>query len=385
MQSKRQLTILAALFSAAFLFPLDRAVATDRGSSDAKLDSLMAEYWDFALEEDPLLATQAGVSDFNDRLPSVTPADNKRRLQTLRRFHGRTTDIDPDTLSDNGRINAELFAWVLEDAIGANELALSRIPFNTFSGFFMDVLTAANGIRMDDVDAYEDYLARLSDVPRYFDENIANMKLGVESGFVLPRVVIENVLPSIRAQVKDDPSDSSLYAPFENMSARVSEREKEKLREQARRVIAETVIPAFKRLGDFFANEYHASTALGAEALNNGKAYYAFQIQRYTTIRELTSDEIHKIGLAEVARIKAEMMEIIASLDFDGDFDAFAEFLRTDPQFYAQTPDQLLKEAAFMAKRIDYLMPGYFGAFPRQSYGIVPVPDEIAPNYTTGA
>ena len=125
--------------------------------------------------------------------------------------------------------------------------------------------------------------------------------------------------------------------------------------------------------------EYAASETLGAEDLEGGEDYYAFQIKRYTTILGQTPDEIHEIGLAEVARIRAEMMDIIESVEFDGDFDEFVEFLRTDPQFYAATPEELLKEAAWIAKRVDYAMPGFFGLLPRQPYGIVPVPDEIAP------
>lgn len=382
---KRNLGItLAALFSAAFLFVVN-ATADQHAYGDAQLDALMAEYWDFSLRESPLSATQAGINDYNDRMPSVTPDDTERRLEALKRFRGRVQDIDTGSLSDNGRVNAEVFEWVLEDSIGANELGLRRIPFNTFSGFFMAALTAANGVRMDTVEDYEDYLARIGDIPRYFEENIANMKAGVEGGFVLPQIVIDGVLPTIAAQLKDRPEDSSFYDPFEDMSERVSADEQERLREEARQVIADTVMPAFARLVDYFEDEYDASESLGAEQLSGGKDYYAFQIKRYTTIRELPSDKIHEIGLAEVARIKSEMMEIIDELDFDGGFDEFAEFLRTDPQFYAETPEQLLKEAAYAAKRIDYVMPGFFGRLPRQSYGVVPVPDEIAPNYTTGA
>ena len=211
------------------------------------------------------------------------------------------------------------------------------------------------------------------------------MNAGVESGFVLPQIVIDGVLPTIQAQVKDSPEDSSFFDPFEEMSAKVSAEDQARLRSEAKTVIAADVMPAFSRLADYLADEYEASESLGAEQLNGGKDYYAFQIKRYTTVLDLPSDEIHEVGLAEVARIKSEMLDIIEELEFDGGFDEFAEFLRTDPQFYADTPEALLKEAAYIAKRVDYVMPGYFGRLPRQSYGVVPVPDEIAPNYTTGA
>ncbi|MCH7898978.1 MAG: DUF885 domain-containing protein, partial [Proteobacteria bacterium] len=337
------------------------------------------------MRESPLAATQAGVSDFNDRLSSVTPESQARRLQQEKLFLARTRDIDHAKLSQSGLVNAELFEWVLVDSIEAYEINLSRIPFNTFSGFFTAALNMANGVRMDSVKDYEDYIARLSDVPRFFDENLANMEEGVRTGFVLPQIVIDGILPTIRAQVKYNAEDSSFYDPFREMSGKVSTDEQLRLQDDARRVIDDMVIPAFANLADYLENDYAASDILGAEQKSGGEEYYAFQIKRYTTILGTTSNEIHEIGLTEVARIRAEMLQIIDELEFDGDFDDFTEFLRTDPQFYATTAEELLKETAYTAKRIDYVMPGFFGLLPRQSYGVVPVPDEIAPNYTTGA
>lgn len=354
-------------------------------AAEQQLDTIMEEYWDFTLRESPLAATRAGVSDFNDRLSSVTPESQARRLQQEKLFLARTRDIDHATLSQSGLVNAELFEWVLVDSIEAYEINLSRIPFNTFSGFFTAALNMANGVRMDSVKDYEDYIARLSDVPRFFDENLANMEEGVRTGFVLPQIVIDGILPTIRAQVKYDAEDSSFYDPFREMSGKVSTDEQLRLQDDARRVIDDMVIPAFANLADYLENDYAASDILGAEQKSGGEEYYAFQIKRYTTILGTTSNEIHEIGLTEVARIRAEMLQIIDELEFDGDFDDFTEFLRTDPQFYATTAEELLKETAYTAKRIDYVMPGFFGLLPRQSYGVVPVPDEIAPNYTTGA
>ncbi|MDJ0940864.1 MAG: DUF885 domain-containing protein [Woeseiaceae bacterium] len=367
------------------LLGIAAAAADEITPAEAQLESLMAEYWDYVLAENPLAATRAGLKEYNDRMPSVTPADQARRLAAEQRFLARSRDLGRDSMSVTGQANAEVFEWVLEDSIGAYELNLSRIPFNTFSGFFMRALSASNGVRMESAADYEQYIARLADIPRYFDENLANMETGEATGFVLPRIVIDGVLPTLRAQLKDDPTASSFYAPFESMNSRVSADDQERLRAKAEQVIAERVMPAFARVADFLENEYDASTTLGAEQLDGGKPYYAFQIRRYTTIRDLGADEIHEIGLAEVERIKGEMLEIIDELGFEGGFEAFGEFLRTDPQFYAETAEELLKEAAYTAKRIDYKMPGFFGLLPRQSYGVIPVPEEIAPNYTTGA
>lgn len=360
------------------------AFADERGA-DARLDALMAEYWEYVLAENPLQATRAGVPDYNDRMPSVTVDSRARRLAAEQRFLARSRDIDRQRLSDGGQVNADIFEWVLEDSIGAYELDLARIPFNTFSGFFMDALTAHNGVRMKSVGDYEDYLERLADIPRYFDESLANMRRGAEAGFVLPQIVIDGVLPTIRAQVKADPTASTFYEPFEVIDASLPDDEKERLRTAARRVISTAVMPAFAEVARYLQDDYAASQTLGATALPGGPDYYAFQIRRYTTIDGLGSDAIHETGLEEVARIKAEMLAVIDDLGFDGDFRDFGEFLRTDSRFYASSAEELLRETAYTAKRIDYVMPGYFGKLPRQSYGVVPVPAEIAPNYTTGA
>ncbi len=372
-----------ALLSALTLF--STIACAEKSAAEQQLDAIMEEHWDYSLAQSPTLATAVGVNDYNDRMPSDTRESQLQRLAAEQAFLRRVIDIDAESLSQAGRANRDIFKWVLEDSIGDYELNLSRIPFNTFSGFFMNALSASDSVAMSSVDDYEDYIARLSDIPRYFNENIANMRAGVASGFVLPQIVIDGVLPTIEAQVKDNPEDSSFYEQFAEMSARLSEAEQKRLRAQGRAVIRDKVLPAFAALATFLRDEYQASVSVGASDLEGGADYYAFNIKRYTTLTNTTANEIHQIGLGEVQRIRTEMDAIIAELEFDGDFAAFGRFLRTDPQFYASSKEQLLKEAAYIAKRIDYVMPGYFGRLPRQPYGIVPVPDEIAPNYTTGA
>jgi len=359
--------------------------ALPAAASSSSLDDLMAEYWDYYLAEYPVAATRNGVDRFNNRFASVTPAAETRRLAIERRFLARLEDIDDSAFTEGDRINAQLFEWILRDAVGARQLDLGRIPFNTFSGFFMNAITAATGVRMENVGDYEDYLERLQDIPRYFDENIANLESGSRAGFVLPRVVIDGVVPTLRAQVKESAEDSGFYEPLAEQPEALSRAEHLRLSARAREIISDQVFPAFAELADFLERDYQASDTIGASFLPRGAEYYAFQIRRYTTLTDIDADEIHRAGLDEVARIRAEMLAIIDEVGFDGSFDDFTEFLRTDPQFYAKTPIDLLKEAAWIAKRVDYQMPRFFGKLPRQSYGVVPVPDEIAPNYTTGA
>ena len=356
-------------------------------AAETRLQRIIDEHWAYSLRENPLMATQAGVSDYNHQLPGVTAADRDRRLATEREFLARLQAIDPEALGTDQRVNRELLEWVLQDSIHAYELKLSRIPFNTFWGFYMAVLSMTNGLATETVDDYEDYIARLNDIPRFFSENINNMRDGIRTGFTLPRIVMDGILPTIEAQVYDNPEESSFYDPFADMGDGISEADQARLLLAGRKAVSESALSAFAGLAAFFKDEYLASTTatLGAEQLPDGKAYYAHQIVSYATVTDQSSTEIHNIGLGEVARIRAEMDVLIAGLKFDGDFAAFTEFLRTDPQFYANSSEELLKEAAYTAKRIDYLMPGFFGKLPRLSYGVVPVPDEVAPNYTTAA
>ena len=356
-------------------------------TAESQLHAIIDEHWDYSLRENPLMATQAGVSDYNHLLPRVTVVDRERRLATEQEFLHRLQAIDAEALGADQRINHELLEWVLRDSIHAYELNLARIPFNTFYGFYMAVLSMTNGLPMATVDDYEDYIARLNEIPRYFSENIDNMRAGMSTGFTLPRIVMDGILPTIEAQVYDNPEASSFHDPFADMGDGIPEADQARLLLAGRKAVKDSAITAFADLAAFFKDEYlaAATATLGAEQLPDGKAYYAHQIVSYATVTDQSSTEIHNIGLAEVARIRAEMDALIAGLKFDGDFAAFTEFLRTDPQFYANSAEELLKEAAYTAKRIDYLMPGFFGKLPRLSYGVVPVPDEVAPNYTTAA
>ncbi|MDX1498601.1 MAG: DUF885 family protein [Woeseiaceae bacterium] len=359
--------------------------ASAREGPAAALDELIADYWAWYLEAHPLAATRLGVDGYNDRLPAVTADAKQTHLAAQRRFLDRLRAIDRTALPDSARQDAALLAWELEDAIRAGELGLERIPFNTFSGFFMDVLTMGRGVAMTSVADYEDYLVRLAAVPRYFAGNIANMRTGSETGFVLPRIVIDGILPTLVAQQKDDPAASSLFDPLRELPGTISRQDQERLRNEARHIIATAVLPAFAEVADFLRDEYAAADAIGATRLPGGAAYYAFQIRRYTTLIDASAAEIHAIGLAEVERIRADMLAIIDEVGFDGGFDEFTAHLRSEPRFFAESEEELLAFAAYTAKRIDYLLPGYFGRLPRQPYGIVPVPAEIAPNYTTGA
>ncbi len=372
-----------------FLLPVVALISTQTfAQSDTRqLEELMADYWSYTLQESPTLATRAGINDFNHLLPQVSPVDHVRRLRTEEVFQERLTSIDRDSLNRDNQVNYDLLDWELARSIDGMRLNTLRIPFNTFSSFFSGALRASFGINMNTEEDYRDYIARIEEFPRYFNENIENMRQGMRDGFVLPKIIIDGVLPTIQAQVYDNPDDSSLADPIIDMSERLPETVRTQIINDTRSAIRTYAIPSFRQLATFLEEEYYLSATEGIAAtdLKDGEEYYSHQIRVYTTRTDLTADDIHEIGLSEVARIRREMDALIEESGFEGGFEEFTEFLRTDPQFYAETAEELLQAASFVAKKIDYRMPEFFGRLPRTPYGVVPVPEEIAPNFTTAA
>lgn len=376
---QKLLTLIALCLA---LAPLAASAATP----GEQLQTIIDQHWQYSLKENPIMAGRMGVKDYNNRLPGVTEKDRARRLKAEKAFIQRLQDIPADKLNQPERINRDLLTWVLENSVEYNELFLARIPFNTFYGFYSSATSASEGLAMTSVQDYEDYIARIRDFGRFFDENMANMRQGIKDGFVQPKIVVEGIAPTIRAQVYQDPTKSRLYKPFEKMPESFTAKEQKQLRSQGKKAINAFATPAFARLADFMEGDYMqaATDTIGAEQLPGGLDYYRHGIKTYVT-EDRNPADIHRLGLAEVKRIRAAMNALIKESGFDGSFEAFTEFLRTDPQFYAKTPQELLKEAAYIAKKTDYLLPEFFGKLPRMPYGVVPVPDEIAPNYTTAS
>ena len=361
--------------------------ASTENLATSRLQSLMDIYWSYRLAESPTLATAAGMNDYNHLLPQVAPLDRSRRLRAEQEFLLQLGDVDRTALNLENQINYDLLGWVLEISVESMELNTDRIPFNTFSSFFTGALRASYGVSMTTEEDYQAYTSRIREFPRYFAENIDNMREGMRSGFVLPKVIIDGVLPTVRAQVYDNPDNSSLFEPIAEVSDRLSAAVQEQIRLEAREAIRLYAIPAFRELAEFLQNEYYpmATEGIAAQDLSNGDAFYTHQIKVYTTRTDLSAEQIHNIGVSEVARIRREMEEVIAASGFDGSFEEFTEFLRAEPRFYANDETALLKEASFIAKKIDYLLPEFFGRLPRVPYGVVPVPVEIAPNYTAAS
>jgi uncharacterized protein (DUF885 family) len=351
----------------------------------AALHRLFDEEQAFTWREDPLTASYDGVRDYDDRLPSDTPADFERRAAAYAQFLERLHAIDPARLSEQDRISYELFEFVLTWRVKFAAYREWRAPLNSDSGFHTAVMQLHESADTHSVEGYERYIARLRDVPRYFAESIANMRQGLKDGWTLPAEILPGVASVIEAEQFERPEDSPLYAPFAEFPAHIPADARARLTAAGREAIATAVLPAYRDFQTFFTREYMpgARRNIAASELPDGRAYYADLVRYYATY-DITPDEVHEIGLKEVARIRAEMEATMRDAGFEGDFAEFLAFLRTDPQFYADTPEELLKEAAWIAKRIDGKLPQYFGKLPRMPYRVEAVPATLAPNYTGG-
>ena len=361
------------------------AAAQTAGDPRTRLHALFDTAWAFELREDPLLATEVGDHRFNDRLPAVTKEDEARRARARRGFLERLRAIDRSRLAPGDRVSYDIFQRQLEDRVRDFEFGAYVLTLTADYGFHMGFADLPNRVPLLTTRDYENYIARLRAFPAYLAEHIALMREGLSRGFTPPRVTLEGYESTVSGHVVDDPARSVFHRPFEALSVGVPEADRARLVAAGRAAIADAVIPGYRAFLEFMTREYipGARATLGASALPGGDAYYRFLVRRYTTLA-VTPDSVHKIGLAEVARIRAEMEAVVRGTGFQGDFAAFLRFLRTDPQFYARTAEDLLREASWIAKRMDGRLPSLFKTLPRLPYGVEPVPPHIAPKFTAG-
>ncbi len=359
--------------------------ASSAAETAAAFHRLLDEDWEARLRDNPLLASSEGDHRYDDRLPSVAPADLERQAERSRATLARLSALDPASLDVQDRISYDMLGRTLRDEIADHEFGAWRLPINADSGFHTGLADLPRHTTFATVRDYESYTARLRAIPTYVAQEIANMREGLRTGFSLPRVVLEGYDVTIRTHVVDDPEKSVFYAPFTSFPPGVPESERARLREAGKAAVKDGAVAGYRAFLDFMTGEYipRTRTTTAAADLPRGREYYAFRVRHFTTL-DVTPEEVHRIGLAEVERIHAEMMDVIQKTGFQGDFAAFLQFLRTDPRFYAKTPEELLQRASFIAKRMDGKLPSLFGRLPRLPYGVEPVPAHLAPKYTGG-
>ncbi len=384
----RGLALLAALLVVALLAAALSACAPAADPSQRireQLYALFDEDWEARLRESPQLATSVGDHDRNHELADMSLEAIERRVAFRRDLLSRLEALDLSGLSAADRINARMFERQLRGSVEGFEFGGHQMPLNADSGFHMGFARMHRPMPFRTADHYDDYIARMRALPTYFEQQQDHMRAGVERGFTLPRVTLEGYEDTISAHIVESPQDSAFWEPFADMPGGMEEMDRERVLTEAEDAIMESVVPAYQGFFDFFTGEYlpGARKTLGASELPNGREYYEEQVRWFTTL-DVTPQEVHEIGLREVERIRAEMQEVMRETGFEGSFDEFLEFLRTDPRFYPKTPQELLERAAWISKTMDGKLPSLFATLPRAPYTVEPVPDHMAPKYTAG-
>ncbi len=373
------------LKSVLFVLLLSFGLAAGAKTPAEALHALFDAEWERGLRNNPIGASYLGDFRFNDKLPDISAAALEADRVATRAALDQLRAIDRAALSADDQLNYDVFAWQLEQSIAESAFRPERIPLDQRGGIqsFDEMLEL---LQFRTVKDYEDWIARLRAFGTFMDQTIALMQQGVEDGFVPPRVVMQRIPAQIAGQFADTPEGSRFWKPFAEFPDGIAEADQTRLRDAARAAIGEVVLPAYRRLHTFFVDTYlpACSESVAVSDLPKGADYYA-QRARYYTTTGLSPDEIHAIGVKEVARIRAEMETIRREVGFEGDLGAFFTHLRTDPKFFHATPEALLADYRVVAKKIDPELVKVFNvrSIPRMPYGVRPIPDNLAPDTTT--
>ena len=345
--------------------------------------TLLDEHWEWQLAASPVRASMLGDRRYNREWSDNSLDAIEARHRETREFLRRVYAIERSALPTSEQLNYELFRRQLQDDVDAYQFQDYLLPFS-HQGGIQSLANITNQLRLATLQDYEDWLARLGQVDRLIDEQIALAEAGRKAGLTAPRVLMERIPPQLELQLVESGAESPFYGVFEQLPDSIAAEDQERLRAEAAGTIEETVLPAYRKLDRYFSQKYLPACrdSIGLSSLPNGSAWYEHRARSYTTTR-MAPGEIHRLGLEEVKRIRGEMQAIIEEVEFDGSFEEFLAFLRTDPQFYYEDPEELLEAYRATSKRIDPELVKLFGILPRMPYGVTPIPDSIAPHTTT--
>jgi prolyl oligopeptidase len=345
--------------------------------------ALLDESWEWQLVQSPVFASSLGDRRFNDKWADLSIEAIETRHQQRQDFLDRLRAIDASGLNENDQFNYDLFRRDLHNDIDGHQYKNYLMPINQRGGV-QSLESTAEQLRMQTVKDYEDWLARMAAVPEVIEQTMALQEQGRKSGYMPPKILMERIPDQLAQQTVENPEDSPFFLAFEAMPDTMAEEDRSRLQEAAREIIDKSIVPAYRDFSRYFTDTYLPASreSIGASELPNGEAFYEYRTQLYTTT-QMTPDEIHRLGLNEVKRIRDEMQLVIDELEFDGDFADFLHFLRSDPQFYFEDPDDLYEAYLATCKRIDPELVKLFGKLPRMPYGLRPIPDNIAPDTTT--
>lgn len=365
-----------------FLVGSQAAWGNEPTAATKQLQALFETEWELGLREAPTFATHLGDKRYNHYWPDVRRDAIERRHRHQQDVLTQIDSIPLGELSPQDRLNATLFRQQLEMDLAGHPFQGFLMPLDMRGGI-QDEGSIADVIAFDSVADYEAWLSRMRAFPVYMDQTIALMQEGVRQKIVQPQIVMQRVPAQIKRQIVDDPTESLFYKPFKSFPADISKADQERLQSEAKTAVRESIVPAYRKFAKFFDEEYFPNclTKVGAWQLPRGTEFYAHCAKLFTTT-SLTPDEIHEIGLKEVARIRAEMERIKTEVKFDGSLLEFFEHLRHAPEFYHTDAKDLLMAYQAFCKRVDPLLPKLFKTLPRIPYGVEPIPEHMAPDTT---
>jgi uncharacterized protein (DUF885 family) len=353
--------------------PVEAETAAD--DTSAALHQLFDDYFESYLELNPVRATAIGDYRYNDQLANSIGPEHREKSNALdKEFLARLLEIDPEELSRNDRISYELFQLDREQSIEGERFPGYLQPINQFRSMTNSFVQLGSGTGLHPfktVKHYDDFLSRMDDFVVYVDQAIANMREGMRAGIVQPRILMQKAVPQIESQIVDNAQESGFYAPVSNMPEEFSDSDRDRLTQAYADAIENKVIPAYERLSNFLGDEYlgAARETVGLYGVPDGDTWYAFNVKRITTT-DMTPDEIHKVGLAEVERIHGEMRGVMEEVGFEGDLQDFFEFMNADDQFYFDEPEQLIQGYRDMSEHISELSKSLFDVFPNTGFEV---------------
>jgi uncharacterized protein (DUF885 family) len=352
-------------------------------SADAKaLHTLFNAEWDYSMQQSPEGASELGDRRWNDRWSDESLVAYARRYSHNREVLAEMKKINRTNLNSADQLNYDLFQKNYERAVEGYKFRQFLIPLNQRGGIqTQDEL--ADSLRFETKKDYQDWIARMRSFPVLMDQTIDLMREGIKERMVHPKVIMQRLPAQIDKQIVSDPTQSGFYKPFQHFSSQISSADQQQLAQEARQTIEQQVVPAYKKFKEFFVKEYLPACfdQVGIWQVPHGDELYAYDVRRYTTT-DLTPDQVHEIGLKEVARIRAEMDRVMQQTGFKGTREEFFKFLRTDPQFYYKSPDDLFEAYKAMAKTIDPNLVKVFRTLPREPYGVEAIPAVAAPDTT---
>jgi len=368
--------VLATVFAVLLAGPVYADASTE-------FNDLLDEVWENQMADFPVFASSLGDRRYNDQWTDQSLDAVETRHAKDQEFLRRLYAIDRSALSEADQTNFELFRRELQNDVDAHQFKGHLMPFSHRGGV-QTLNQTASRLRLSTVQDYEDWLVRMSKVDTVIEQIIGRAERGRKDGYMAPGILMQRVPDQIETQLTELGTDSPFYEEFLEMPDAISDEEQQRLRDSAVATIEKTIIPAYRNLARYFEKTYRPASreSIGLASLPNGKDWYEFRARNYTTTR-MTPEEIHRLGLEEVRRIRDEMQLIIDEVEFEGNFQAFLTFMRSDPQFYFDDPDALYEAYLATCKRIDPELVKLFGKLPRMPYGVKPIPAATAPDTTT--